>query len=74
MSKPGDVVWADGLSWQRDEDSYGKLVWYTPTRYPDGTSVGTYANYQALKQLKKHKDFRWLVKDGKLATQSARRR
>ncbi len=54
MSEQGDVVWANGKSWQRDNllNPSDKKWWINP----DGV-----AN---LKELKAFKDFRWLVKDG----------
>ena len=56
MSEQGDVVWANGKSWQRDNllNPHDKKWWINP----DGV-----AN---LKELKAFKDFRWLVKDGEL--------
>lgn len=55
MSNPGDVVWADGVAWQRDTDKN----WYSTDRYDP--------RYK--KELKAFKDFRWLVKDGELLDQ-----
>ena len=36
MSKNGDVVWADGMAWQRDEelDEGDKNWWVSPTADP----------------------------------------
>lgn len=63
MSKPGDVVWADGKSWQKDvivPPSPGRPSWYSPLP-PD-----TFDLRRRLKHLKAFKDFRWLVKDGEV--------
>ena len=59
MSCPGDVVWADGVAWQRGR--YGSAVdvkawWVNP-------AVGT----ATLHTLRMADDFRWLVKDGHAA-------
>ena len=61
MSKNGDVVWADGMAWQRDEelDEGDKNWWVSPTADP-------MVKVSTLKYLKAFKDFRWLVKDGEL--------
>ena len=62
MSKNGDVVWASGVSWQRDSDlaiQGNKKWWYTPFGAPDGTGEWAF-----LSDLKKFGDFRWLVKNG----------
>ena len=56
MSEQGDVVWADGRSWQKDH-----MFSTSPKRYwinPDKAAT--------LKELKAFKDFTWLVKDGDL--------
>lgn len=55
MSKPGDIVWADGRSWQK----------YIPLRktkkcWNDGTDQD-----MSVKDLKSFVDFRWLIKDRK---------
>ena len=58
MSRPGDVVWADGRAWmQTDWDE--KSRWITE-------SIARLENRTTLKALKQHDDFRWLVKDGEL--------
>lgn len=58
MSKTGDIVWADGKSWQRDDEhaSGFKEWWIAPKNNPS-----------TLKVLKEYNDFRWLVKNGKPA-------
>lgn len=56
MSEQGDVVWADGRSWQKDH-----MFSTSPKRYwinPDKSAT--------LKELKAFKDFTWLVKNGDL--------
>lgn len=57
MSKPGDVVWADGRAWTRTNWPE-KSRWVTESDALPG-------NRAALQSLKMHDDFRWLVKDGK---------
>ena len=58
MSKPGDVVWADGRAWLRD-DYWSQLgtknYWIASDADADARST---------KHLKAFKDFRWLVKNG----------
>lgn len=56
MSEQGDVVWANGKSWQRDNllNPHDKKWWINPDEPAN------------LKELKAFKDFRWLVKDGEL--------
>ena len=64
MSKNGDVVWANGLSWQRDTNYFEnekKQWWYSSV-------CGPYAT-KTLKELKTHSDFCWLVKNGQVVTQ-----
>lgn len=59
-SKSGDVVWANGYAWQRDDD-FGlsnKRWWIAPSN--DESQM-------TLKELKTYyDDFVWLVKNGKL--------
>jgi len=58
MSRTGDVVWAYGATWQRDESTAhpgAKNWWYSVTQ-SDG--IGS-----PLADLKRHADFRWLVRD-----------
>ena len=62
MSEPGDVVWATGFAWQRDDDYVGdteKQRWLAP-------GVPTGAGHKTLKELKEFQDFRWLVKNGEV--------
>ena len=62
MSCPGDVVWADGVAWQRDDDYVGdteKQRWLAP-------AAPTGAGHKTLKELKEFQDFRWLVKNGEV--------
>ena len=63
MSIEGDVVWAGGKSWQRDEvvgRPNDKNWWYSPVDVDfDGSGV-------LLADLKRAGDFRWLVKNGQL--------
>jgi len=78
MSKTGDVVWANEATWQRDESTANpgtKNWWYSVTQ-SDG--IGS-----LLADLKRHADFRWLVRDaqpvdgydeGEAATWEATRR
>lgn len=58
MSKNGDVVWADGRAWQRDNnwEQQPKQWWTDPT----------FDEQVTLKDLKEHDDFIWLVYDGEL--------
>ena len=56
MSKPGDVVWADGRAWTRTNWPE-KSRWVTESDALPG-------NRAALQSLKMHDDFRWLVRDG----------
>ena len=56
MSRPGDVVWADGRAWMRT-DWDEKSRWITE-------SIARPENRTTLKALKQHDDFRWLVRDG----------
>ena len=63
MITTGDVVYADGTSWQRDPDSadlHEKNWWYNPER---GGGTG-----QTLRSLKKFDDFTWLVKNGEIVS------
>ncbi len=62
MSKEGDVVWAMGTTWQRDNtvEKDGKDWWYSPTTV-DKSPIG-----ETLKFLKKHDDFLWLVFNGEV--------
>ena len=61
MSKNGDVVFANGKSWQRDSDiietTGDKNWWYSPVEQYEG---------ELLFNLKGFADFRWLVKDGEV--------
>lgn len=61
MSKNGDVVWANGASWQRDNQWEGlpKHWWIAP-------SIDGLDGQKTLKNLKAFKDFKWVVKDGAL--------
>jgi len=73
MSEPGDVVWADGRTWQRfsglkwqrkDPESY--LIseeWRNEKRWWVRSVLGGIAA-QTLANLKQADDFEWLVKDG----------
>lgn len=57
MSKSGDVVWADGMAWQRDDNNFRKPEWwYSP--------ISKAERQNTLKNLKEYSDFRWLVKNG----------
>ena len=56
MSRPGDVVWADGRAWMRT-DWDEKSRWITE-------SIARPENRTTLKALKQHDDFRWLVRNG----------
>ena len=59
MSRTGDVVWANGVTWQRDESTayaaYAKNWWYSATQ--------SYGAGSTLADLERHADFRWLVRD-----------
>ena len=57
MSRPGDVIWSDGRAWMRTDWSE-QSRWITESNALPG-------NRTALRSLKAHDDFRWLVKDGK---------
>lgn len=63
MSKNGDVVWADGKSWQRDNEWEGeeKQWWIAP-------AITGLKGHKTLKELKQREDFEWIVKNGKLVT------
>lgn len=56
MSEPGDVVWADGRTWMRT-DWRERSRWITESNALPG-------NRTALRSLKAHDDFRWLVRNG----------
>ena len=61
MSRPGDVVWADGESWQRDASPIRKGTkawWYNPKAHTEALGWTTMAT------LRRSDDFAWLVKDG----------
>ena len=62
MSTNGDVVWANGASWQRDNswEQEPKQWWICP--FLDDLSA-------TLKELKKYPDFAWVVLDGELVRQ-----
>ena len=57
MSKNGDVVWANGASWQRDNEweSLAKQWWIAP-------AIDGLDGHKTLKELKEFKDFEWIVK------------
>lgn len=59
MSKNGDVVWANGVSWQRDNDweNLAKQWWIAP-------AIDGLDGHKTLKELKQYKDFDWVVKNG----------
>lgn len=59
MSKNGDVVWANGAAWQRDNEWEGKKKqwWIAPP-------VEGLNGQKTLKKLKAFKDFVWIVKNG----------
>lgn len=57
----GDVVWANGRSWQRDNEAWSegeKEWWVNPS--DNGSTTST------LRNLKSADDFMWLVRKGKL--------
>jgi len=61
MSEPGDVVWSDGRTWQRDASPIRKDTkawWYNPKAHTEALGWTTMAN------LRRSDDFAWLVKDG----------
>ena len=57
MSRPGDVVWSDGRSWQRGiyGSARGATAWWV------NPAVGT----ATLEELLQADDFRWMVNHGK---------
>ena len=57
MSEPGDVIWSDGRAWMRTDWSE-QSRWITESNALPGHRT-------ALRSLKAHDDFRWLVRGGK---------
>ena len=64
MSRNGDVVWANGASWQRDNlwEQEPKQWWICP-------ALGDLS--ATLKELKQHSDFAWVVLNGELVREGA---
>jgi hypothetical protein len=58
MSRPGDVVWADGRSWTHLNVVAAKKHWW------HGPSAPHSDRWTRLRHLKEFDDFRWLVRDG----------
>ena len=59
MSRPGDVVWADGRSWVRRHNSFGGVKMWWMSEGSDAWGWHTLAYLRTLD------DFAWLVRDGK---------
>ena len=61
MSKNNDVVFADSVWWTRCPDACAQPSAKNWWLHPEGQGVLRWA---ALKDLKNHDDFRWIVKNG----------
>ncbi len=58
MSRPGDVVWADGRSWTHLNVVAAKKHWW------HGPSAPHSDRWTRLRHLKEFDDFRWMVRNG----------